>query len=166
MSSGADADLYGLLGVAHDASSPEIRRAYRRLARRQHPDLNPDPDGPERFAALVSAYEILRDPTRRARYDQTLGRSPASTVSPRRAPPTPAWTVPADRPPARRGILELSAHEAAHLTRQPLTLRDACGRTIMLPAGTRDGDRIALLQNGHAAVLTVSVQRKDLTADD
>jgi curved DNA-binding protein CbpA len=155
----ADADLYGTLGVTPSASGPEIRRAFRRLARQQHPDLNPSPDGPRRFAALASAYEILQDPARRARYDQTLRRSPAPTGRPQGAAGPPAWPVSADRPAARRGILELSPREAAHLARHPLTLRDARGRTIVLPAGTEDGDQIGMLQDGHAVVLTVSMRR-------
>ena len=157
-SSPEDTDLYRRLGVPRDASAPEIRRAYRRLARQQHPDLNPDPDGPRRFAALTSAYETLHDPTQRARYDQTLGRPPGPTVSPRSAPRAPAWTVSTARLAAHRGILELSPEEAAHLARQPLALRDAHGRVLVLPAGTGDGDHINLLLDGRAAVLTVSVR--------
>src|SRR5207248_461062 len=114
MSSRTNTDLYGVLGVPRDASAPEIRRAYRRLARQEHPDLNPAPDGPRRFAALSSAYEILNDPAQRARYDQTLGRSPAA-LPPQSASRPRVRPVPADRYAARRGILELSPHEAAHL---------------------------------------------------
>lgn len=150
-------DLYGVLGVPPDASAHEIRRAYRRLARQQHPDLNADPQGSRRFAALASAYEILHDPAQRARYDQTLGRSSAPAVPPRNPPRRPAWGAQVDRPAAWRGILELSPQEAARLTHQPLRLRDARGRVIVLPAGIGHGDQITLLHDGHAAVLTVLV---------
>lgn len=160
MSSGAHADLYDMLGVPRDASAPEIRRAFRRLARQQHPDLNPAPDGPRRFAALASAYEILHDPAQRARYDEILGRSPAQMRRPRSAPRPPAGSAAPERPIARRGILELSPQEAADLARAPLTLRDARGRRITLPAGTADGDEITLLQYGGGAVLTVRVRGK------
>jgi len=160
MRSKADGDLYGTLGVPRDASAPEIRRAFRRLARQQHPDLNPDPDGPQRFAALASAYEILHDPAQRARYDQTLGRSPAQTMRPRAATRSPAWALAGEHAAVWRGILELSPHEVARLSRQPLTLRDARGWRIVLPAGTDDGDQITLLQYGRAAVLTVRVRGK------
>lgn len=149
-----------MLGVPRNASAPEIRRAYRRLARQHHPDLNPEPDGPRRFAALASAYEILHDPAQRVRYDQTIARSPGPTVTPRSAPRPPAWSVPADRPAVQRGVLELSPREAAHLARQSLTLHATHGLTIVLPAGTGDGDQITLLHHGHATVLTVSVRRK------
>jgi hypothetical protein len=59
----------------------------------------------------------------------------------------------------RRGILQLTCQEAAYLARHPLALRDARGRTIVVPAGTHDGDQITVLQSGRAAVLTVRVPR-------
>jgi molecular chaperone DnaJ len=64
-------DFYVILGVARTASMPEVKRAYRRLARRFHPDINPgDRDAAERFKEILSAYETLSDPDRRRRYDQ------------------------------------------------------------------------------------------------
>lgn len=159
MGSGAEADLYGVLGVPGDASAPEIRRAYRRLARQHHPDLNPHPDGPRRFAALVHAYEILNDPAQRARYDRCR-RSPSPATRPRRSPDPPSRPVPADDPTIRRGILELSPYEASRLAQQPLVLRDARGRTIVLPTGTAHGDTITLLHDGRPAALTIWVQGK------
>ena len=65
----ADADLYALLGVRNDASPEEIKKAYRRLARDLHPDVNPDPETQERFKEITGAYEILSDPEKRQRYD-------------------------------------------------------------------------------------------------
>lgn len=63
-------DLYLLLGVARAASADEIRRAYRRLARRYHPDINPgDRVAEEQFQRISSAFETLIDPERRQRYD-------------------------------------------------------------------------------------------------
>jgi molecular chaperone DnaJ len=62
-------DLYEILGVARDASSEEIKRAYRRLAREYHPDVSADPAAEERFKEVAAAYEILSDPQKRARYD-------------------------------------------------------------------------------------------------
>jgi molecular chaperone DnaJ len=62
-------DLYDILGVQRDASTEEIRKAYRRLAREYHPDVNPDPAAEARFKEVVAAYEILSDPQKRQRYD-------------------------------------------------------------------------------------------------
>ena len=63
-------DPYQALGVAQSASADEIRSAYRKLAKKHHPDLNPnDKSAEERFRAVTAAYEILDDPKTRARYD-------------------------------------------------------------------------------------------------
>jgi molecular chaperone DnaJ len=64
-------DLYELLGVRPDASEEEIKRAYRRRAREYHPDANGgDPELEAKFKEISFAYEVLRDPERRARYDR------------------------------------------------------------------------------------------------
>jgi molecular chaperone DnaJ len=63
------ADHYAVLGVAHDATQDEIKRAYRRLARELHPDVNPDTEASERFKDVTAAYEILSDAQRRQMYD-------------------------------------------------------------------------------------------------
>ena len=69
-------DYYATLGVARDASADEIKRAYRRLARELHPDVNPDPATQERFKEVTAAYEVLSDPEKRQMYD--LGADPRS----------------------------------------------------------------------------------------
>jgi len=64
-------DLYDVLGVRRGASAAEIRRAYQKLARQIHPDLNPgDPEASERFQAVCAAFEVLSDPKRRGEYDR------------------------------------------------------------------------------------------------
>ncbi len=62
-------DLYAILGVSRDANPEEIKRAYRALARRHHPDVNEDPGEDQRFKEIAGAYEILSDPQKRQRYD-------------------------------------------------------------------------------------------------
>ena len=63
-------DYYEVLGVDRNASQDEIKRAFRRLARRHHPDVNPDdPESESRFKEVAAAYEVLRDPERRTQYD-------------------------------------------------------------------------------------------------
>ena len=64
------ADHYAILGVSRDASADEVKRAYRKLARRFHPDANPnDAEAAEHFKEVTHAYEVLSDPDKRQRYD-------------------------------------------------------------------------------------------------
>jgi molecular chaperone DnaJ len=67
-------DYYGTLGVRREADADEIKKAYRRLARELHPDVNPDPQTQERFKEITQAYEVLSDPEKRQMYD--LGADP------------------------------------------------------------------------------------------
>jgi molecular chaperone DnaJ len=67
-------DYYAILGVRRDADPDEIKKAYRRLARELHPDVNPDPQTQERFKEITQAYEVLSDPGKRQMYD--LGADP------------------------------------------------------------------------------------------
>ena len=142
----SDRDHYRVLGIPPHATAPEIRRAYRRLARRHHPDHNPRPDGAERFRALAEAYAVLNDPARRAGYDHAH-----SPVKPR---PIPS-TRPAHAPV--RGVLELSSYEARLAATGRLTFTTTQGVVIALPTGVRDGDQVAWHVGSGTVVVTVRV---------
>lgn len=62
-------DAYQILGVSRDADQSEIQRAYRKLARKLHPDVNKDPGAEDKFKELSEAYDVLSDPDQRKRYD-------------------------------------------------------------------------------------------------
>jgi len=63
-------DYYDTLGLARDVTQDEIKRAYRKLARKYHPDVSKEDDAEQKFKALGEAYEVLKDPEKRAAYDQ------------------------------------------------------------------------------------------------
>ena len=67
----AKRDYYDILGVVNSATEEDIKRSYRKLAMRHHPDKNPDDkDAEERFKEAAEAYEVLSDPEKRNIYDQ------------------------------------------------------------------------------------------------
>lgn len=63
-------DYYAVLGVARDASQDDIQRAYRKLARQYHPDINKEAGAEDKFKEIGEAYEVLKDPDKRAKYDR------------------------------------------------------------------------------------------------
>ncbi len=67
-------DYYAALGVKREATADEIKKAYRKLAQKYHPDVTKDPAGEEKFKEVAEAYQTLKDPEKRAAYDQ-LGSS-------------------------------------------------------------------------------------------
>jgi curved DNA-binding protein len=80
-------DYYAVMGVPREARAEQVKQAYRKLARKFHPDVSKEPDAERRFKELGEAYEVLRDPQRRAAYDQ-LGAGPQPGENFR---PPPDW---------------------------------------------------------------------------
>jgi curved DNA-binding protein len=75
-------DYYQIMGVGRDASAEDIKRAYRKLARKYHPDVSKEKDAEARFKEVGEAYEVLRDPEKRAAYDALGTRKPGEQFRP------------------------------------------------------------------------------------
>jgi curved DNA-binding protein len=170
-------DYYAALGVPRDADADQIKKAYRKLARAHHPDVSAAPEGEARFKEVAEAYQTLKDPEKRAAYDQ-LGRRPAGEEF---APP-PQWAhdfaagrsfedidladlLSALGRGARAGrhgpipvhgrdyetTVRIGLEDAHHGTRLNLDLADAAGgRTleVTIPAGVSDGQKLRLRGRG------------------
>ncbi len=95
-----DRDLYADLGVARDASADDIRKAYRKLAREHHPDVNPnDPTAEERFKKVSFANGVLSDPDKRSRYDEFGLEGLADGFEPEQARAYQRWSQGARQSP-------------------------------------------------------------------
>ena len=145
-------DLYDVLGVSRDASADDIKRAYRRLARELHPDVNPDEETQERFKEISAAYDVLSDPDKRSAYDRggdpfgghRLRRASASATSSTRSSAAASQRGP--RPRHRRGQdalirIEVDLAEAAFGGARELQIDTAVLCEPCQGAGTAPGHR-------------------------
>jgi molecular chaperone DnaJ len=173
-------DPYELLGVSRDADTEAIKKAYRRLARQLHPDVNPDPATQERFKEVSRAYEVLSDPQKRAAYDrggdvfagmgfgQGAGFSFTDIMDAffgGTAGPGGATRGP--RPRTRRGQdalirLEVELAEAAFGVARELKVDTAVVCTTCHGEGTAAGSQPVTCQTCHGAGEVAHVQRSFL----
>lgn len=142
-------DYYAVLGVPRDASEADIKRAFRELARKHHPDVNPVDEG-EQFRAINEAYAVLSDRDARARYDRW--GHPDDGASGLGAVVDAAQEMINDvlrrRKQRHRGrdvryTLEVSFEEAAFGASKSISIPDGAGKmrdfTVVIPAGTKQG---------------------------
>jgi curved DNA-binding protein len=180
-------DYYEILGVARSAGADEVKRAYRKLARKFHPDVSKEKNAETRFKEVQEAYEVLRDPEKRAAYDH-LGRDYRTGQQFR---PPPDWSqrfgqpgsqrfsdlngfsdffsslfggaAGAPPPEAEAGQLEVTVEEAFAGTKRRVMLNES-GRTrsvdVQIPPGVIDGQSLRIQGVGGSASLIFRIKMR------
>jgi curved DNA-binding protein len=180
-------DYYETLGVTRAAGAEEIKRAYRKLARKYHPDVSKERNAEAKFKDVQEAYEVLKDPEKRAAYDQ-LGRDYRPGQQFR---PPPDWQQRFSRPGSQRfsdlngfsdffsslfgdaagpapaeadaGLLEVSVEEAFAGTKYRVTISEN-GRPrpvdVQIPAGITDGQALRIAGVGQRPALLFRVRMR------
>jgi curved DNA-binding protein len=179
-------DYYEVLGVTRGAEADEVKRAYRKLARKYHPDVSKEKNAESKFKEVQEAYEVLRDPEKRAAYDQ-LGRDYRPGQQFR---PPPDWSqrfghgdsqrfsdlngfsdffsslfggaAGGGAPPdADAGHLDVSVEEAFAGTKRRVTLNEG-GRTrsvdVQVPAGVSEGQSLRISGTGGRSSLIFRIR--------
>ncbi|MBI4793223.1 MAG: DnaJ domain-containing protein [Deltaproteobacteria bacterium] len=158
-------DYYKALGVARDAGQDEIKRAYRRLARKYHPDVNKAAEAEQRFKEIGEAYEVLKDPEKRAAYD----RIGSGWQDGQEFRPPPDWNTGFEF--SGGGYTDASAHFSDFF--EELFGRPGMGRGFQTRRGAfraKGEDHharimINLEDSFHGAVQTISLQVSDLDSE-
>src|SRR6266478_9798954 len=183
-------DYYKILGVQRTASADEIKKVYRRLARKYHPDVSKERNAESKFKEVQEAYEVLRDPEKRAAYDQ-LGRDYRTGQQFR---PPPDWSQrfgqsgsqrssdlngfsdffsslfggAAGGPPpeADAGYLDVTVEEAFAGTKRRVTLNEG-GRArsvdVQIPPGVSEGQSLRIAGTGGNASLIFRIRLRPHT---
>jgi curved DNA-binding protein len=173
-------DYYEVLGVGRGADADAVKRAYRKLARKYHPDVSKEKNAESKFKEVQEAYEVLRDPDKRAAYDH-LGRDYRTGQQFR---PPPDWSqrfghsgsqrfsdlngfsdffstlfggAAAGPPPdADAGYLDVTVEEAFAGTKRRVTLNEG-GRArfvdVQIPAGVSDGQSLRIAGGGGSSLI-------------
>jgi curved DNA-binding protein len=177
-------DYYEVLGVARGADADEVKRAYRKLARKYHPDVSKERNAESKFKDVQEAYEVLRDPEKRAAYDQ-LGRDYRPGQQFR---PPPDWAqrfghsgsqrfsdlngfsdffsslfggAAGPPPEADAGYLDVTVEEAFAGTKRRITLSES-GRPrsvdVQVPPGVTDGQSLRIASGGRSLIFRVKLR--------